>query len=406
MTVQTVTFGSGSTNSFSSLGAGTDYVSNWTISDSVTEAEAPLSGSLGASDRIVDLVNLKLIWWADANPTTTAVQFQIAFNSSGGGTGSWQSANTNANGADTTITAELRRLRTQTVYYGFQKQDTGNVRFSTYTSTGNYVYVDGSTSTYPNRRLRAEIVVHSVPNSPTSVTSSSQNAVAVTLTWTVPTDTGSGTINGYRVLQKPNSLANTNANWSVSTVSGQASLGDTGSSANTATVTGLQPGTKYDFMVAALNSVTDALLTDNTQSYSNTIAHTGTLSAVYTVSTTGGVYNGTEWVTPIPKVYLDFPLDSGTTYTANNITSTVVLTYPVGNTAPFTTGQLATITTNVSALNIADTSITVNTTARTITYNKSLTSTTSGSTTGNVTAWVDAKVQVYNVNTWTNLNFG
>lgn len=405
MTVQTVTFGSAQFNSFSTLGSGTDYVSNWTISDSVTTAEAPLSGSLGASDRIVDLVSLKLYWWANANPTTSNVQFQIATATSGAG--GWQSANTNATGADTTVNADLRRLRTQTVYYGFQKQDTGNVRFNTYSSTGNNVYVDGSTATFPDRRQYAQIVVHSVPNAPTSPTASAQNAVALTLSWTAPTDVGSsGGINGYRILQKPNALANTNANWSVATVVGQASLGDTGSSANTATVTGLKPGTSYDFMVAALNSVTDELLTDNAVSYSNTIAHTGTLSAVVTSNTTGGVYNGTSWVTPIPKVYLDFPLDSGTTYTANNITSTVVLTYPVGNTAPFVTGQVATITTGVSDLNIANTSITVNTTARTITYNKSLTSTTSGSTTGNVTAWVNANIQVYNGTSWTNLNLG
>jgi Fibronectin type III domain len=403
VTAQTVTFGSGSTNSFSALGAGTDYVSNWTISDDVTTNEAPLTGSLGASDRIVDLTSLKLYWWADANPTTTDIQFQIALANSGAN--GYQSANTNANGADTTVATELRRTRTSTVYYGFQKQDTGNVRFSTYTSSGNYVYVDGSTSTYPNRRLRGQITVESVPNSPTSLTSSSVNAVAVTLTWTIPTDLGTAAgINGYRVLQKPNALANTNANWSVATVSGQASLGDTGSSANTATVTGLKPGTSYDFMVAALNSVTDSLLTDNTQSYSNTIAHTGTLSSVYTVRTTGGVYDGTNWVTPIPTVYLDFPLASGTTYTANSITSSVVITYPVGNTVPFSSGQVATITTGVSNIDTANVSITTNTTARTISYNKSV-SNGSGSITGNVTAWVNANVQVYNGSTWLNLNF-
>jgi hypothetical protein len=157
-------------------------------------------------------------------------------------------------------------------------------------------------------------------------------------------------------------------------------------------------------MVAALNSVTDSLLTDNTQSYSNTIAHTGTLSSVYTVRTTGGVYDGTNWVTPIPTVYLDFPLASGTTYTANSITSSVVITYPVGNTVPFSSGQVATITTGVSNIDTANVSITTNTTARTISYNKSV-SNGSGSITGNVTAWVNANVQVYNGSTWLNLNF-
>lgn len=404
MTVQTVTKGSAQFNSFTAGGSGQDITTNWTLSDDVTTAEAPISGSLGTPDRFVSVESLKLYWWANANPTSTNVQFQLASGSSG--SGGWQSANTNATGADTTVAVNQGFIvaRTFTAYYGFQKQDTGNVRFNTSSSTGDTVYVDGSGTTYPNRVQYAQFVIHSLPNAPTSPTASNHTATSLTLTWTAPTDVGSsGGVNGYRVLQKANSLSNVNGNWSVATVSGQAALGDTGSSANTATVTGLKPGTKYDFMVAALNTVSDGLATTNAKTYADTTAHTGTLSAVITTNTTGGVFNGTEWVTPIPKVYLNFPLDAGTTYTANSITSQVVITYPVGNTAPFTSGQIANVTTTVSNINTTNTSITVNTTARTITYSKSV-SNGSGSITGNVDAWVNANVQVYNGTSWTNLN--
>lgn len=303
MTVQTVTFGTNQYNTYSAAASGTDYTSNWNVAASVTTAEAPLTGSFtNTTGRPINLYTLKLNWWADANPTSTVIQFQIATAASG--SGGVQSGDTNANGADTTVTMNYGIDRaTNVVYYGFQKQDSGNVRFATYASTGNDIYTNGSVG-WADRRETGAIVVHSVPSAPGTPTFVSATATTITLSWTAPTDVGSaGGINGYRVAIKEYSLPNgtNNANWRIATLSSQASLGDSGSTATTATVTGLNPGTRYDFRVAALNSVTDEFNTD----YSVISAHTGTRTTAPTdvMETLSGIYNGTEWVAPTASVY-------------------------------------------------------------------------------------------------------
>lgn len=405
MTVQTVTFGTEQFQTFTAAASGTDYVSNWNVNASVTTAEAPLTGSFtNTTGRPINLYSLQLLWWANANPTTTVIQFQISTANTGGG--GVQSGDTNANGADTTVAMNYGIDKaTNVVYYGFQKQDSGNVRFSTYTSTGNDIYTNGSVG-WADRRETAAIVVHSVPNAPGTPTFVSATATTITLSWTAPSDVGSaGGINGYRVAVKEYSLPNgtNNANWRIATLSSQASLGDSGSTATTATVTGLNPGTRYDFRVAGLNSVTDEFNTD----YSTIAAHTGTRSAAPTdvMSTLSGIYNGTTWVAPTAYVFRDFPLTSGTTYTANSITSTVVITYPAGNTSPYVTGDIGTIVTGVTNIDTANVSMTINNTARTITYSKSV-SNGSGSITGNVTSWGNANIRVYNnANTWVNWGY-
>ena len=309
MTVQTVTFGSGQYNSFTSAASGTDYVSNWTMSGSVTTSEAPLTGSFTLTTRPIRLGTLTLFWWASANPTTTVIQFQIATNSSGGG--GVQSGDTNANGTTTAVGMNYVTDRTATVYYGFQKRDTGNVRFSTYSSTGNNVYVNGSATTYPDRREYATITVNSIPDAPGIPNLVSSTATTLTVSWGAVTDTGDGLVNGYRLAIKESSLPDgtANANWRIATVSGQASLGDTGSTTRQATITGLYPGTSYDIIVAALNGVTDALNTD----YSLIASHTGTRSATASLSTQSGVYNGTSWVAPTSYVH------NGTTWISANV---------------------------------------------------------------------------------------
>jgi len=299
MTAQTVNFGTEQFNSFNGNGAGTDVVSNWNVSATISAGEAPLTGALdNATARIISLVNYTQLLWD--NPNVSSVnQVQIATNSSGGGGA--QSANiTTSTSQSTSFSGTLNYLIDRSVgtrYYGFQKQNTSNLRFSTYTTTGNDTWQNG-TVLYADRRLTGSILVHSMPNEPTSVVLSARTANSITLSWTSPTDTGSGTILGYRVLAKPNSLANVNANWGVGVVSGQTlNIGNTSTGATLANITGIyysantttvpiMPGTSYDFMVSALNSVTDGLNTD----YSVTTAHTGTRSALFTSNTLGGVY--------------------------------------------------------------------------------------------------------------------
>ena len=308
MTQQTITFASAQFNSFTAEASGTDIVATWVPNVTISTTEAPATGAIGTTGaggdvsldgRPINMLSLRLYWWADANPTTTVVQFQIATAASG--SGGWQSGDTNATGANTTVTANYLSPRVAgTVYYGFQKRDSGNVRFNTATSSGNTIYNDGVESTaWAGRRIYGQIVVQSVPNAPTAVTGSTVNSTAVSLSWTAPTDGGTTAgVNGYRVFaRQADATANASSDWFIP-------VGDTGSTATTATVTGLYPGTAYVFMVAALNSATDLMLAADTAnvnspvtSYTDIQAHSGTRSAVTSaINTAGGVYNGTTWL--------------------------------------------------------------------------------------------------------------
>jgi hypothetical protein len=311
MTVQTITFGSAQYNSWTAEAAGTDIVSTWTLADNITSAEAPVTGAIGAystGSQPVNLYSLRLYWWADSSPTTSTLDFE--FGTSANGSGGWQSGATNANGANTTITANHLANRGSTRYYGFYKNDSGNIRFNTFTSAGNTIYNDGVESTnWGGRRQYAQVVVHSLPSAPGTPTGVTVNTTAVTLSWTAPTDTGSGAINGYRILKRlSTATANANTDWSIA-------VADTGSTATSRTITGLLPGTSYRFIVTAHNTVSDLLLTQDALTYSSIVAHTGTRSALSAaVNTLGGVYNGTNWVaSPNIMTY------NGTTWVAANI---------------------------------------------------------------------------------------
>jgi hypothetical protein len=302
MTQQTVTFGSGQYSSWVAYAAGADTTSNWNVTASVTTAEAPLTGSYtNTTGRPIQLTSLTLYWWASANPTSTSIDFQISLYANG--SGGVQSGATNANGSSTGVTLNYHVDQTAgTRYYGFYKNDSGNVRFYSYASTGNNIYYNGTVD-WADRREYGAIVVRSVPNAPTSFVSTSQTASTVSFSWVEPSDLGSTlAIQGYRICYRENSLANVAANWKVATLSSQVDVGNSGTNATTATVIDLNPSTKYDFQVAALNTVTYGWNGSSTN-YSATSDHTGTRSAVVTANTTGGIYTGTAWVPPTATVY-------------------------------------------------------------------------------------------------------
>jgi hypothetical protein len=159
-------------------------------------------------------------------------------------------------------------------YYGFQELGTGN----------NIVYARGGSSgsiwqngtlRVSSSRISARVTQSSIPNAPTSfaVNAASITPTGMQFTWTTPTDDGGDSceIKGYRINYK----ANAASLWSVL-------VANTGSTATSATVSGLSPSTSYDFQVAALNDTTDLHSASN---YSSITAHVGVRSSTVTVST-------------------------------------------------------------------------------------------------------------------------
>lgn len=171
-------------------------------------------------------------------------------------------------------------------YYGFQELGTGSsIVYGRGGSSGS-IWQNG-TLRQSNSRISGRITQSSIPNAPTNfaVNVSSITPTGMQFTWTAPTDDGgdSCTINGYRINYKANSASL----WSVL-------VANTGSTATSATVTGLSPSTSYDFQVAALNDVTDL---HNSSDYSSITAHVGVRSSTVTATTIAD-HQLKVWVVP------------------------------------------------------------------------------------------------------------
>jgi len=251
---------------FNAYGSGDDIVSEF----SFPSTDAPLTGSLSATTLRPIRVNSFSVYFRSTSSGN--VQLQLADNTSGGG--GYQSGTVSATGTQT-VDPGFAKFVGDTVYYGLQKTDGGEVRIWRGGTSNGGLWREGTKLTdYPSAGMYAAIEWQVVPNQPTSVASSSVTRTGLTLSWTAPTSNGGAAINGYRILYK----ASSSPTWLVA-------VADTGSATTSSAITGLTAGTSYDFRVAALNAVTDA----HNGTYTSTGAHTGTNSTTFTVSTAAPV---------------------------------------------------------------------------------------------------------------------
>jgi hypothetical protein len=182
-------------------------------------------------------------------------------------------------------------------YYG-QHCDDGTVGVGFYRNSSGTTYLETNTwannSTYGGT-LRGTIFYNTIPGAPTlNSVVDSLTFGAVDMSWS-PGTTGGSAINGYRI------------EWSTvsdfATLAG--SIADTGSTATTLTVTGLNSGTLYYFRVAALNEVSDAHSGQPASIRSNVISSTPTSygkrynGSTFAIINTAKRYNAStsSWVT-------------------------------------------------------------------------------------------------------------
>jgi len=186
-----------------------------------------------------------------------------------------------------TATPNVSAFTNQTWFYGWRKLDSQTTR-GRRGNVDNKRWANGSLRTGP---IWAEVTWQTAPNAPSSVSVSSVTSTSATLTWTKPTDLGGlSALTGYRILYKESS----SSTWS--------STGKFGSDTTTSrTITGLDPSTEYDFLVAATNAVTDAI----NSSYTSAGAHTGTNGTQRTATTLTGirVWNGSSFIVGATKVW-------------------------------------------------------------------------------------------------------
>jgi hypothetical protein len=140
-------------------------------------------------------------------------------------------------------------------YIGFSKGTTARYTWSVDTNFTAAIRADNTNSDeagdfidngnlggVSNGSLVFSIEYSILPTQPLSLLASSTGTSA-TITWTAPSDNGGQVVSGYRIQRSTDNI-------NFSTL-----VANTGTTATTYTNTGLTPGTKYYYRVAALNSV-------------------------------------------------------------------------------------------------------------------------------------------------------
>jgi hypothetical protein len=112
--------------------------------------------------------------------------------------------------------------------------------------------------TLSNGSMVFEIVYDVLPVAPGTPTASSTGTSA-TITWTAPSDNGGKAVSGYRIQRSTDNI-------NFSTL-----VANTGTTTLTYTNTGLTPGTKYYYRVAAINAVATSAGSDYSGPYSASV---------------------------------------------------------------------------------------------------------------------------------------
>lgn len=388
MALQSGSIGGTLYSPFSDYGNNSDYTSPFQMETGVQ------SGGIGASTTSHPVLLFE--HWVNFRDAGGSVEQEVATNASTSG-GRVGDTAANASTTDRKWNPARPWFTNVTYYAGFRKKDSVRVEWyretgdsgSSISSAGGIYYEgalqDGGTgeADWGTTVIYQNFGWYTVPNAPTSVAVSASTGNSVTLTWVKPTDLGGpSTLTGYRILYKK------------STDSTYLSTGQVGSDSTLSyTVTGLESGTTYNFLVAATNSVSDAHNAD----YSDPAAHTGTNSGTVTQKTAGGLWTGTTWTKPVTRVKVNsspvaITSSSWSIYTA---TSTV----PSGH--GLDAGDLVIIAgTSRSELNGTWTVSGVTSTSISYSISAFAATTVSGITGGTYDGWAVGSLNVYDGTAW------
>lgn len=335
-------------------GAGQDWVSQYYFPD--TYAHGGFTDNTGSTFSTVKQFNvvnisLRLGGTSAGNAASSTGYIELATANTGAG-GYNDSANTfTLSGSVTTKstgTIDWNVSANTMYYYGYYQ--TGGVAYTVF-ATGT-TYANGLNGTTPDfwfngtakgagQRISGTITTQTIPTAPLNLSASNLSTTSFTLNWQAGVDDGTQTtaawadsstrITGYNIIYKKS----TDSNWSLYTL-------NTGILTPTAgtysyNITGLKPGTSYDFKIGALNRTTTAIntTTDLTKA-------TGVRSATLTVKTNGGVYSAGTW-NPIKNVTYtvaaNAPVSSASISTGNP-----TVTATMGAIGSSTSGTIGTIT--------------------------------------------------------------
>jgi hypothetical protein len=291
--------GTGTTTSFTlttSAASGTDYTSPMVLDTTGSNISGAYIAGAFTTLRPIRFTNLTM-YFSSAYSGSVDLQIATAVTGAGG----YQSGAITADGVES-VTPNYSSFTNASLWYGFEKNSSATVR-AYRSGSGGGVFENGSEIL--DGYLRANVTWQTAPNAPTSVAVSSKTNRSITLSWTKPADLGGPTaLTGYRILYKESASSTWLSNDKFGT-----------DATTSGTVSGLQPNTEYDFLVAATNSVTDA----QNATYTTIASHTGTNSDQVTATTDGEVkvWTGSEFSPAVAKVWTGSEFATGEVYVWN-----------------------------------------------------------------------------------------
>jgi hypothetical protein len=233
----------------------------------ISGRDAPGKTGASAKPALVSALGIEVTAYNSSNATTKFVMW------SGGGTnGVFTSAFTLPNSQTPyLVSASLSRaVFGGTDYWiGFTKETSAQVTWSVDTNFTPSIKQDrtapdanftdnGLVSGVSNGSFVFQVVYDILPTAPGTPTASSTGTSA-TITWTAPADNGGQAVTSYRIQRSTDNI-------NFSTI-----VASTGNTLLTYTDTGLTPGTKYYYRVAAINSVAVAHGSDYSGPYSASV---------------------------------------------------------------------------------------------------------------------------------------
>jgi hypothetical protein len=233
--------------------------------------DAPGKTGASAKPGLVSQINIEVTAYNSSNATT-----RFAMWASNGTGGVYSDIFTLPNSQTPYLVGRSlsRSIFAGTGYWiGFTKQTTAQVTYSVDTAFGASIKMDttspdgnftdnglvsGGGITPSNGSLVFQVIYDTLPIAPGTPTASSTGTSA-TITWTAPADNGGRAVTSYRIQRSTDNI-------NFSTI-----VASTGTTDLTYTNTGLTPGTKYYYRVAAINAVAVAAGSDYSGPYSASV---------------------------------------------------------------------------------------------------------------------------------------
>lgn len=282
------------------------------------------------------------------------------------------------------------------------KRNNSTGSFSSYTGNGTSGTVG---TTYNPGNLYFQILYYYLPTAPASISVTSTTPTTASISWTAPSDDGGTAVTAYKIQYNKDGQG-----W------GTWDEGTYGVTTTSATLTGLRPGSSYQFRVAAKNGVVPGYGINGTDSeagiYSDTSGdwiYDGYSSGPYVTSSAtqlpGGIRNAanTAFTAAYPYICI---IGTQTASSMNQGT----FTYTASMTLPSVTGITAgdyviirdatTSSFNISSVGSYVTSVVGNTVNYVSSYFNSTPTPITG-TSATVEVWRTAALKRYNGSTWT-----